>query len=563
MLFFDKKGDLKGAVPSSPEIDGIIGDNFAFRDYYIGVSKNWEPYVGAIIRPVVPLGYNIVPVAIPIKTDEGDVLGFIILHIKLETISEWVEELDLGKEISVHIVDQTGQLIARSDTLVSREIMDISSDAVVRKTLSGESGVGVMTDEIGLGSNLVAYTHIEKYNWGVIIKQPSNIAFAERNSAAIFFGLLWLLATIIISCCIRLVVKDRNDLKSQRDKEKMLMDSIGDGVVAIDRSFNIVSWNKAASQLSGWGAVEALGQPLQKILKFVRASDMTDDIIFIEEVMLFGEVRTMNPDTLLIRKDGSSLPVGDSASPIFDVDHSVTGAIIIFRDASKEQDIKRARELVILKTIHDLRAPATAIKLVTEEYGDVKSLKSNTKLLKESIDLIKSANTRMLALVNSLLDQASKNASQKKVDRSEIKDVVDQIIREMTPMAKRKGVSMDFDLSLPMTYISISNENLKEILSNLIDNAIKYNKNGGRVIINYSKDGDDLVMSIRDTGVGMSEDTVSKIFTPFHRFSKDIEGTGLGLSIVKKMVEDCGGQIACTSNVGVGTTFEIKFKLAK
>lgn len=562
VAFFNKNGDLIGSVPSSPEIESVVGDNFAFRDYYKGVSKNWEPYVASIIKPVVPIGYNIVPVAIPIKTRNNEVLGFIMLHLKLDTIHKWVSDLKLDDTGSISIVDRSGILVIKSDEPISRDLVDLSSDAVVSRVLSRQSGIEEVHDKEDGLDRLVTYMYVENYDWGVIISQASNLAFVERDRTVIFFGSLWIFSVLTIGTCLYLIIRDRNDLKSQRDKEKILMDSIGDGVVAIDRNFKIVSWNKAASQLSGWEASEAIGKQLQSILKFVRASDMTDDIVFIEEVMLFGEARTMNPNTLLIRKDNSSLPVSDSAAPIFDESGSTVGAIVIFRDASKEREIQRARDLIILKTIHDLRAPVTAIKLVTEEYSDIKTLKSSQKLLKESIELIKNANSRMLALINSLLDEASKNYSEHKQQKIEIKDVIVQIIREMSPVAKKKKVSINFDMSLPMTFVSISAERLKEIFSNLLDNAIKYNKEEGRVDISYSIDKDFVAIVISDTGMGVSEVDLADIFTPFKRFAKTIEGTGLGLSIVKKIIEDEGGQIKCTSKLGVGTTFEIKLKKA-
>lgn len=564
VALFDTQGTLWAATSPTPEILAVVGKDFSYRDYYQGVSKKWEPYVAEAIKPAVPLGYNLIPVAIPIKSESNKILGFLLLNIKLDTITAWSKNIDVGSAGFVYIVDQKGHLVAHPTLLPAEDIVDFSSVPSVQKVLKGERGVEVVFNQIENEERVTAYEPVPQHGWGVVVVQPTRTAFVERNKAVGRMAAIWTLVIFAVGFFTYRLLHDKTIMRAQRDRERILLESIGDGIVAIDRDFHIVSWNKSATALTGWKRDDALGKPMREVVRFIRESDKKENIVFIEEAMLYGERKTMELNTLLIRKDGTEIPVGDSAAPVFDSSGKVSGAIIVFRDTSKEKEAQKIREEMVFQTIHDLRAPSTAIKLAAENYSDAEFLAKHPEMLKEGIELIKEANTRMLGLINSLLDSARSKAGRVKGERVVLPNIIQGIIKEFTPAAARRNVKLEYVQQPDLPQVFAHPERLKEIFSNLIDNAIKYNKDGGAVTTTHNAEGDFVKTIVQDTGVGMSAESLSKLFTPYFRVDgrQQIQGTGLGLFIVKKFIEEAGGSITVDSKVGEGTIFTVLLPLA-
>ena len=565
---FDPQGILRAATEPTPEILSVIGKDFSYRDYYQGVSKNCEPYIAEAIKPAVPLGYNLVPVAIPIKSPSGKILGMVLLNIKLDTVSAWSKNINVGPASFVYIVDHKGHLIAHPTLLPAEDIVDFSSVPAVQKILKGERGVEVLFNQIENEERVTAYEPVPSYGWGVIVVQPTRTAFSERNKAVGRLAVIWTLVIFSIGFFAHRLLRDRVLIKSQRDRERLLLDSIADGVIAIDRAWNIISWNKSATAVTGWSREEALGKPMRKVIQFIRESDKKENIVFIEEVMLYGEQRSMENHTLLTRKDGTEIYVGDSAAPVFDASGKVSGAIIIFRDVSKEHEVQKIKEEILSETIHDLRAPATAIKSAAALYGDPEELAKDPGALKEGVEIIKEANARMLDLINTLLAKARGEANTIERERVSLSAVISNIVKESGPVAARKNVKIEYVLPLSTekpSYVLANAGRLKEIFSNLVDNAIKYNKGGGIVTIVHQAEGSLVKTTVRDTGMGISTENLSRLFAPYFRAStrEEIQGTGLGLFTTKKFVEEAGGSITVDSKLGIGTTFTVSFPLAE
>jgi len=566
---FDPQGILKAATQPTPEILSVIGKDFSYRDYYLGVSKNWEPYVAEAIKPAVPLGYNLVPVAIPIKSEAHKVLGIMLLNIKLDTIAEWSKSIDVGPAGFVYIVDHKGNLVAHPTLLPAEDIIDFSLVPSVQKVLRGERGVEVIFNEIENEERVTAYEPVPHYGWGAIVIQPTRTAFVERNKAVGRMAAIWAFVILAVGIFTFRLLRDRTVMKTQRDREKLLLESIGDGVFAIDRFFNIVSWNKSAETLTGWSREEALGKPMREVVKFVRESDKKENIVFIEEAMLYAEPKVMELSTLLIRKDGTEILVGDSAAPLLDEHGKVSGAIVIFRDKSQEVAAQKISEEILFRTIHDLRAPATAIKLAAEMSRDAEVFSHNPENLKESIDLIQEANTRMLALINDLLksireQQAIAPPISEAVD---VAAIIQSIGREAQVLAERKKVQITYNIPSDLPKVLGRAREIQEIFSNLVDNAVKYNKEGGSVTISALRQDSLVVVEVTDTGFGIPKDKQDKIFQKFYRApssqAPETEGTGLGLFLTRRLVEQMGGDIMFSSIEGQGTTIAVSLPIVR
>ena len=564
---FDTEGTLRAVTPPIPE---AIGQNFSYRDYYKGVSKNWQPYISEVFKRAPQPRYNVVSAAIPIKSDvplgtEQKIIGILLLTVNLDTILDWSREIKIGSGGFVYFVDRNGNVAGHPKISPQNEIVNFLEVSAVKKALKGESGVEVNFNPVENEERLSAFAPVPVFGWGVVVQEPTHSALAAMNKTLnnllIRYGIFLILDVFLAYLIVRL--GDR--IITYRQNEKSFLESIGDGVCVIDRYWNITLWNKAAEEISGWSVKEAMGRHMREIIKFIREKDRTENIAFIEEAMLYGRIGYMENNTFLIRKDGQEIPAGDSAAPVFDPSGKVVGAIIVFRDISQEREADKIREEILFETVHDLRAPATAIKLAAESSRDAEFLSHNPEMLKESIGLIQEANARMLGLINSLLESARNQAGKVKHDRVVLSNIIQSVIKEFIPVATRKSVKIEYALPHDSAQVLANTERLKEIFSNLIDNAIKYNKDGGTVTIAHQEEKGFIKTLIKDTGIGINEENISKLFTPYFRADtkQPIQGTGLGLFIVKKFVEEIGGHIAVDSKIGQGATFIISLPAAE
>ena len=378
------------------------------------------------------------------------------------------------------------------------------------------------------------------------------------KNVLLFGGIIGLIFFFIVNYIIKKFVIEDLVKKPVFEREKQLLESVGDGIIAIDRSFNITLFNKAATILSGWSEVEAIGKPFRDIVKFIKTDTRKDNIVFIEEAMLYGEVKQMESPTSLIKKDGKEISVGDSAAPIFDVFGQVDGCIIVFRDMSKEIELEKVKEDFTYRIVHDLRSPLTVIKSTLEDKDMMK--KFQLKSLKEGYSLLNDATKQMLGMVSDLLVKSQPQKIGPSVKKVAITDIIRDIVRTLKPVASEKGVKCEYLPPEGLPMISTSDiEHIKEIFTNLVNNAIKYNKVAGSITITHEVVGQFLKTDVKDEGVGISADNLKKISTPYSRFNEKegASGTGLGLYIVKNLTEEAHGKFEINSKEGEGSTFSV------
>lgn len=350
--------------------------------------------------------------------------------------------------------------------------------------------------------------------------------------------------------------------KTQAEKEEgrlnILLESIGDGVFAIDRSWNITLWNRAATLLTGWSAEEALGKPFRSVVQFVNKENNKENIVFIEEAMLYGKAKTMENHTVLVRKDGREIPIGDSASPIV-TGGQVSGCIIVFRDVSQELLAENIKEELAFRVVHDLRSPLTVMRSVLAGGNMAKKCGDDPEL-KEGYTLLGDATKQMLGMVNDLLGNIKAAKTGSSLKKIALTEIVKEVARTLKPVAGEKSVDCAYAPPAGLPLIAVPEpEHIKEIFTNLFTNAIKYNKKGGTIVVTHEVIGKLLKTSIADTGVGISEENIKNLFAPYMRVNEreGIQGTGLGLYIVKKLAEEANGKVEVSSKEEVGTTFSV------
>jgi len=227
---------------------------------------------------------------------------------------------------------------------------------------------------------------------------------------------------------------------------------------------------------------------------------------------------------------------------------------------------RKLRDEFVFISAHELRTPVTAIKgylsmILDESFGKVPAK------IRENLDIVNASNERLVQLVHDLLEIARSEAGKMKIDMiaTPIKENVTTVTNELKSLADQKGIKLAYDENGADSKVMADPYKLKEVLTNLIGNAIKYTLGKGDIEIGHEiKDGF-LWTHIKDHGMGMAPEEVKQLFSKFYRVqneeTKNIEGTGLGLFICKEIAERMGGEIKVESEKGKGSTFSFSLKL--
>lgn len=230
------------------------------------------------------------------------------------------------------------------------------------------------------------------------------------------------------------------------------------------------------------------------------------------------------------------------------------------------EEKRQARFQLLSVLFHELKAPLGAV----EGYLDVLragGLEPGSGRYEAILDRCTVRIGGMRRLIIDLLDLTRLESGQKKRELVvvDVRDVVLRAIETAAPAAATRGVALVVDAPEPAAIVADAGE-LEILLNNLLSNAVKYNRSGGRVEVRVERRGSELVLTVADTGIGMSAKEVARLFGEFVRIrnakTRDIPGSGLGLSIVRKLVELAGGEVAVASEPEVGTTFTVRLPAA-
>jgi len=367
---------------------------------------------------------------------------------------------------------------------------------------------------------------------------------------------------------------ERNLAITNEQKEKAILNSIGDAVFAIDNHERITLFNPSAQKVSGFSEEEALGKHYAEILPFKYEKDKKANTLFVRQA-LQGHVTSMKNHTLLVRRDGTIVSVADSAAPIRDAKGTILGAIIVFRDVTKEYALDQAKSEFVSLASHQLRTPLSAVNWYSEMLldGDAGKLNDEQRLYMQEIF---EGNQRMIELVDSLLNVSRLEVGKLKNDPkpTSISVLIESLHKELQTSISGKQLSFTAAIPSTLPLVVADPKLLRMILQNLLSNAVKYTPTNGKVYLTVRsatkadvaaaklRPGKEyLFLSVKDSGYGIPKIEQEKIFEKLYRAENvrklDVEGTGLGLYIVKKVCNKLGGEVWFESMESVGTTFYV------
>lgn len=545
----DPKGVLQSDLPALP---GVHGQNFSERDWYQGVTASDRSYVSNVYQRSAEPRYNVIAIATPIRAPGSDrMTGIVVLQVRLETLFRWASETEVGSHGFVYFVDRAGRVAAHPHYAAQGEIVDFSSVDIVQKALRGEKGVQEIENPVEHEERVSAYHPVEGYGWAVVAAEPAADVFKNRDEVLqriatvdIIIELATITLAYVVFRMFRKLRASKAKITEQADRSKALLESIGDGVCAIDRNWVITLWNKAAEDISGWKAEEAIGQPFRKVMKLLQENNMQENVTFLEEVMVKGERRWMQNHTILITKKGEQLPVADSAAPVFDSSGQVIGAIVVFRDNTEALEAQQLHSDFAYAS-HQLRTPVTKalwrIESILEEKDSTK-IEKGLQDIQQSIKSIRELATELVEV--SEIDQSMLRPKASSVSMDQ---AIADIVKSLSPEADARGVTIHAESHETGVILQTDPEFLKRILSEVLRNGIYYSAKGGQIDVITSRQDSEILVEIRDTGIGISEEQQALVFTKFFRGANvdanEIEGAGLGLYIAKSYAKLLGGSM--------------------
>lgn len=359
------------------------------------------------------------------------------------------------------------------------------------------------------------------------------------------------------------------DSKSRTEREKAkaeaILQSIGDGVFAVDLNYKIILMNSVAEQLSGFSFPESQGKYYRDIFQFVQEKNPDFPYpLFVEEVIRTGSIKKLANHTILIKKDRTQLPISDSAAPIKDSNGKVFGCIVVVRDASREREIERSKDEFISIAAHQLRTPLGSMRWIIDM---LLTYTETPQKVRDKIELINKSNKRMTILVNDLLNvsRIDQGKVQNESQLTDICEVIKAAAAEIDAEAQEKKVEIDLRLGNAVPKIMIDPKRFRDVIQNLLSNAVKYNVEGGKIAVAMILAANYIRITVADNGIGIPEKDQERVFSKFYRAANatksDTTGSGLGLFLVKSYAEEWGGSVRFQSAEGKGSTFYLELPI--
>jgi len=375
-------------------------------------------------------------------------------------------------------------------------------------------------------------------------------------------------------------------LQVSEDKLTVTLNSIGDAVLSTDVDGLVTFMNPVAEKLTLWGETEAVGRHVNDIFRIIDEDTREPSVNLVMNTLKQGLVQSLTGHYLIITREESEIPISDSCAPIFNRSGKVIGAVLVFRDVTMNRSIEiglvkahddlydmttELKRTALVKTeflsniSHELRTPLNSIIGFSEMLYDEIFGKINEKQ-KIYVDNVITSGKHLLSLVNQLLDTAKIDAGKMNLVLSLIpmKNLLFEITRLFSDTVDKKKIIMTLNIAEDLSDIEADDLKIKEIIYNLLNNAVKFTPQGGSIGLTAMNSESEIEIIIWDKGVGIDSENIDKIFEGFFRVDTPnswvTEGTGLGLPLSKKLVELHGGKLSVVSD-GLNKGTQVHFSL--
>ncbi len=470
---------------------------------------------------------------------------------------------------------------------------------------------------------LATYIHIPLLHWGVVMQESVVEVFAEIYSLALLSVLLSLLVVLLAivvafffagaivrpieslhtaaiefgkgNLGYRAKVETRDEIgdladsfnatadalantvqslkneqhvtSTERDKLSVILSGITSAVIAVNMERKIILFNKAAETLTGVTAESVLGTSLGEALRLFDG----DRALSVEEIC---PIQPETPEGIAFEANNLKMKDASGAEHFINMisgrvreGESINlGCVLTFQDITREFIMERTKHEFVTIAAHQLRTPLTGMSwmvemLLSETKGALNA--AQKELVGSGLGVVH----RMVGLVNDLLDvsRIEEGRFGVKLVRQSFMPVLTRVMDLFKKEAQEKGIEFVTEISSTLPEFEFDADKVEFVINNILDNAVKYTPAGGHITFRAVQKNNDIVMSTKDTGIGISKTDAEYIFKKFFRsreaFSHFTDGSGLGLYVAKNIIDQHGGKIWFESDEGKGTTFYVSLPL--
>jgi two-component system phosphate regulon sensor histidine kinase PhoR len=336
------------------------------------------------------------------------------------------------------------------------------------------------------------------------------------------------------------------------DKARLtgILDNMADGVLLTDTEGNILLTNTAARNLLNIKADNIEGKPLIEVVREFEFNELLNTCLETGREQITQFESSLSSRFLRV----IAIPFSNDGPG---------GALLLIQDLTEVRSLQTMRREMVGNISHEFRTPLAAIKAMVETLRDVAV--DDREAARDFLSRIEVEVDRMTQLVAELteLSRIETGKAELELEPLDISGLVEEAVAQLRPQAERQKLALETSLANDLPAVTADKERLRQVMVNLIHNAIKFNRPGGNIRITTRSSGKTVSVEVADTGIGIAREDLPHIFERFYKVDKSRagQGSGIGLAIAKHVVESHGGKIRVESEEGKGTTFTIDLPL--
>jgi two-component system phosphate regulon sensor histidine kinase PhoR len=340
------------------------------------------------------------------------------------------------------------------------------------------------------------------------------------------------------------------DISAEKTKLQTVLASMADGVIMTDMEGRVVLANHAAARFFDFQEEDAIDKPLIEAVHDHEA----------DEILRLC-LRTSQTQTGQFESASSKRFLRAIAIPI--AERELTGALLLFQDLTELRSLQTMRRELVGNISHELRTPIAGIKAMVETLrgGAI----DDKEAAADFLGRIDSEVDYLAQMVSELteLSRIETGRAELKMSPVNLNALVEEVVGHLNTLAQRQRIAMTAELAPGIPTVEADNDRIRQTLTNLVHNAIKFNHPGGEATVSTRVDGESIVVRVSDTGIGISKEDLPHVFERFYKTDKarPTGGSGLGLAIAKHVVQAHGGSIRVQSEEGKGSTFSFSLPI--
>ena len=352
------------------------------------------------------------------------------------------------------------------------------------------------------------------------------------------------------------VVKDKDKYSPGLTFYRFIIDSLPSAVLTVNADLKIIGFNPWAEKITGYSAKEVLGQYCGEILQGGRRCHAHCPL----RTVLNGHRAVSLVETTIVSKWGETIPVRMNTAGLFDDNDNLIGGVESFQDISRLKSLEREKDNLISMFAHDMKSSLTIIGGFVLRLLK-KARQVDDEKQKKYLGIIKNESSKLESLVNDFLEFSRLQTGRLKLNFSATS--LDKELMEISDSyqvkASQSGLKLELQNEKELSIIEADASQIRRVFTNLLDNAIKFSKKKGAITITTQETTEDVIVKVKDEGIGIERNELPYIFDSFHRGkgAEKKEGFGLGLAGVKAIVEGHGGRVIVKNEPIKGSVFTV------